>query len=156
FNGVIDDVRVYNRTLSPAEVQTDMSTPVNPPPSGNSDTTPPTAPTGVTKTGASATSISIPWNASTDNVGVAGYGVYKNGSSVATTSATAYTASGLTCGTSYTLAVDAFDAAGNHSAKASVSASTSACPDTQAPTTPTGLSVGGATQTSVSLSWTSS
>ena len=40
--------------------------------------------------------------------------------------------------------------------KSSGSASTSACPDTQAPTTPTGLSAGGATQTSVSLSWNAS
>jgi hydrogenase maturation factor HypE len=29
FNGVIDDVRVYNRALSAAEIQTDMNTPVN-------------------------------------------------------------------------------------------------------------------------------
>ena len=61
------------------------------------------------------------WNASTDNVGVAGYALYVNGAQVGTTTGTGGTASGLSCGTSYTIAVDAFDASGNHSTKASIS-----------------------------------
>jgi hypothetical protein len=56
------------------------------------------------------------------------------------------------------VAVDAFDAAGNHSAKASTSQSTAACPggDTTPPSTPTGLSTSAVGQSSITLSWTAS
>ena len=47
--------------------------------------------------------------------------------------------SGLTCNTNYTLAVDAYDAAGNRSAQDDVMVATTACPDTTPPSTPTGL-----------------
>ena len=50
--------------------------------------------------------------APTDNVGVAGYGVYNAGELVNTTAGTTGIVSGLVCGTNYTLAVDAFDATG--------------------------------------------
>jgi hypothetical protein len=92
------------------------------------DTQAPTAPTGLAKTGGTATSINVGWNAGTDNVGVTGYGTYRNGTAVASTTGTTTSYTGLTCGTAYTLAVDAVDAAGNRSAKASITASTSACP----------------------------
>src|ERR671937_2446853 len=88
----------------------------------------PTAPTNLTVTGSTQSSVSVSWSASSDNVGVAGYNVYVNGSKVATTTSTSYTASGLTCGSSYTLGVEAFDAAGNVSSRSTVSGSTSACP----------------------------
>jgi hypothetical protein len=29
FDGLIDDVRVYNRALTQADIQTDMNTPIN-------------------------------------------------------------------------------------------------------------------------------
>jgi hypothetical protein len=63
-------------------------------------------------------------------VGVSGYNVYL-GSSLAgsTTTATSYGFTGLVCGSSYTLAVEAFDAAGNVSGRPSVVAQTAACPD---------------------------
>ena len=44
-------------------------------------------------------------------VGVTGYGAFQNGSQVGSPTATSYTFTGLSCGTSYTLAVDAADAA---------------------------------------------
>ena len=69
-------------------------------------------------TGSTQTSISLSWAASSDNVGVTGYGVYSNGTLAGSPTATSYTVSGLTCGTSYSVAVDAVDAAGNRSAKA--------------------------------------
>ena len=120
------------------------------------DTTPPSTPGSFVVTGSTQTSISVSWAASSDNVGVTGYGVYSNGTLVGSPTSTSYTLSGLTCGTSYTVAVDAVDAAGNRSAKASVSASTSACPDTTAPSVPGGLAVGTRTATSVALSWSAS
>ncbi len=123
------------------------------------DTQPPTVPGALHATGATASSITVAWTASTDNVGVTGYGLYRNGASTGTTASVSATFSGLSCGTGYTLAVDAYDAAGNRSAKASITASTSACPppaDTQPPTVPGGLRVTAATATSITVAWTAS
>ena len=50
------------------------------------------------------TSIGLEWNASTDNVGVAGYNVYLTGIKVWSPIGTSYTYLGLTCGTTYTVA----------------------------------------------------
>ena len=95
---------------------------------GSLDTTPPTAPTGLAAS-AAATSVSLAWTASTDNVGVTGYNLYNGGSLVGTTTSTSYTVGSLACGTAYTLGVAAQDAAGNVSSTTSIKASTSACAD---------------------------
>ena len=125
---------------------------------GGTDTQPPTAPTGVSSTGSTASSISLSWTASTDNVGVTGYQVLRNGVVVGSPTTTTYTDTGLTASTAYSYTVVAFDAAANTSAASSaVSATTSGTTtDTTAPTVPTGLAVTGTTSTSVSLSWTAS
>lgn len=89
--------------------------------------TPPTAPSGLRVTGASTTSVALAWNASTDDDGVSGYGLYRDGAAAGTSSTTSGTVSGLACGRSYTLAVDAVDTAGNRSSRSTITASTSAC-----------------------------
>ncbi|MDR0415629.1 MAG: fibronectin type III domain-containing protein, partial [Prevotellaceae bacterium] len=89
------------------------------------DVTPPSVPANLAATPAS-TSIALTWVASTDNVGVAGYVVYLNGDSVATVTDAAYTFANLTAETEYTLGVAAFDAAGNRSDTAQVTATSSA------------------------------
>jgi chitodextrinase len=122
------------------------------------DATPPTAPGSVRTTGTGQTSISVAWNASTDLNGVSGYTLYRNGAAVASTQGTTYGFTGLTCGTSYTLAVDASDAAGNRSTKSTLTATTSTCSspgDTVPPSTPAGLTAASA-QTSITLSWSAS
>jgi hypothetical protein len=81
----------------------------------------------VQKTGSTETSITMSWSASTDNVGVNGYGVYRDGSPLSSITGTSYAFSGLACGTSYFISIDAYDAAGNRSVKASMTATTSAC-----------------------------
>jgi cellulose 1,4-beta-cellobiosidase len=92
---------------------------------GSGDTTPPSAPTHPAVTGSTAGSVSLSWTASTDNVGVAAYDVYRNGSLVGSATGTTYTDTGLTAGTSYTYTVKARDAAGNVSAaSAAVTATT--------------------------------
>jgi chitodextrinase len=83
---------------------------------GGGDTQAPTAPTSLTSPGKTSTSVTLSWNPSTDNVGVTGYRIYRGGTSVATASATTFTDTGLSAGTSYSYAVRAFDAAGNESA----------------------------------------
>ena len=117
------------------------------------DTQPPSAPTGLGVSSAGQTSLALVWDASSDNVGVAGYDVYSNDSFVASPTATGYTLTGLLCGTSYTVAVDAFDAAGNRSAKTTITTSTAACPDTQPPSPPGTLSASAASSSEVDLSW---
>ena len=105
------------------------------------DKTAPSQPSKLAVGAVTSTGVTVSWTASTDNVGVTGYGVYSNGAVAGSTASTSYALSGLTCGTSYALAVDAYDAAGNRSTKATITATTARCPDTQPPTTPTGLSV---------------
>ncbi|MDR0267417.1 lytic polysaccharide monooxygenase [Paenibacillus sp.] len=93
------------------------------------DTVPPTAPTGLQVSGTPASSaISLAWNASTDNVGVAGYRIYKGTTLAGTVSGTtlSYTVSGLTANTAYTFTVRAFDAAGNESSNSNAVTATTA------------------------------
>ncbi len=85
-----------------------------------SDTTPPTEPTGLATSTATSTSLSISWTASTDNVGVAAYNVYRDGIQVGATSATNFTLTGLNAATSYAMTVRAIDAAGNVSVASAV------------------------------------
>ncbi|TDD57988.1 alkaline phosphatase [Kribbella antibiotica] len=80
------------------------------------DVQPPTVPTGLTSTGVTASSVALSWTASTDNVGVSGYDVLRNGAVVAAATSTSYTDTGLTANTSYSYSVRAKDFAGNTSA----------------------------------------
>jgi F5/8 type C domain-containing protein/fibronectin type III domain protein/calcineurin-like phosphoesterase family protein len=79
------------------------------------DTQAPTTPTGLTAGTTTATSVALTWNAATDNVGVAGYDILRNGTTTATSATPSYTDTGLTPDTSYTYSVRARDAAGNAS-----------------------------------------
>jgi acetylxylan esterase len=91
------------------------------------DTTAPSVPANLAASGVTSSSVSLSWSASTDNVGVAGYRVFRNGVQVGTAAGTTFTDSGLTASTQYTYKVAAFDAAGNVSAQsAGVTATTSA------------------------------
>ena len=121
------------------------------------DTTPPTVPTGLTVIGTTTSSVSLAWAASSDNVGVAGYKIYRGGVQVGTSAVPAYTDGSLTASTTYSYAVSAFDAAGNNSAQSvAVQATTQTPPDTTPPSVPTGLAITGTTTSSVSLAWTAS
>ena len=135
-----------------------------PPPSTSSSTTPPpsdsgsqAAPTGGTSstssasadkaspkavrridvTAADASSVSVAWPSSHDNVGVAGYALFLSGKTVGATPETQYTFGSLACGTGYLVGVDVYDAAGNRSQPTSTTVSTSACRDLTPPTAPT-------------------
>jgi chitinase len=83
---------------------------------GGTDTTAPSVPGSLRSTGVSSSSVSLAWNASTDNVGVTGYNVYRGGTLVTTATGTSYTDGGLSAGTAYSYTVRARDAAGNLSA----------------------------------------
>src|SRR3989442_288360 len=105
------------------------------------DTTAPTMPIGLTAAAAGSTGANLSWSASTDNVGVTGYIVRRNGVQVATPATTSYADTGLSVGT-YSYTVAARDAAGNISANStSVSITIT---DTTTPTTPTRLTTAAA------------
>jgi chitodextrinase len=106
-------------TLSPLS-NTVTATPqasTTPPPSPG-DTTAPSQPMSLTAKPGDGT-VSLSWAASSDNVGVTGYRVYRNGTQVGSPSGTSYTDTGLTNGTSYSYTVAAVDAAGNRSTPSS-------------------------------------
>ncbi|NUT46992.1 MAG: hypothetical protein HOV94_06660, partial [Saccharothrix sp.] len=85
-------------------------------PGGGGDTQAPTVPGKLTASGVTADSATLSWSASTDNVGVTGYRVYRDSTLVATVQGTSHTDTGLTPETGYTYTVRAVDAAGNQSA----------------------------------------
>jgi len=118
------------------------------------DLTPPSTPSNLSATAVSSSQINLSWNASTDNVGVAGYKVYRNGTQVATTSATSYSDTGLAELTTYTYEVSAYDAMGNESAKSSQAVATTL--DGTPPSVPTGLSASAVAPTRISLTWSAS
>ena len=119
-----------------------------------SDETAPTAPANLEGI-ATETTIELSWTASTDNVAVAGYNVYVDGVLVETVTGTSYTITGLSPSTSYTIEVEAFDAAGNKSEKVSAVISTIDEADETAPTAPANLE-GVVSETTIELSWTAS
>jgi pectate lyase len=80
-----------------------------------SDTQAPTVPNGLAATAVSSSQINLSWSAATDNVGVAGYKIFRNGSQVGMSTTATYSNSGLAASTSYTYVVAAYDAAGNSS-----------------------------------------
>jgi chitinase len=77
------------------------------------DTQAPTAPANLRVSMVTSTSVTLVWDASTDNVGVAQYDVLQNGVSIGGGSLTNLTVTGLTPATSFTFRVRARDAAGN-------------------------------------------
>jgi chitodextrinase len=110
FQGTIDEVRVYNAALTPAQIQADMNTPL----AGA-----PTAPGDLTVTRASSNQISLSWTASSDSVGVTAYLVEQcrgegcgGFAQVGTSTGTSYTDSGLAANTTYNYRVRAVDSTG--------------------------------------------
>ena len=89
------------------------------------DSQAPTVPQGMAFSARTKTTVSLVWKAARDNVRVAGYRLFRNGVSVATKVTPGYTYKGLKCGTKYTFALVAYDAAGNTSSRAEATGSTS-------------------------------
>lgn len=89
------------------------------------DTGPPSVPGGFAAIPISQSQIDLAWAAATDNVGVAGYKVYRGGSLLASPgNVTSYRDAGLRSATPYSYTVQACDALGNCSAQSAVAATT--------------------------------
>ncbi|TPN82380.1 endonuclease [Aquimarina algicola] len=99
--------------------------------SNGSDTQAPSTPTALVASNINTNSISLSWNASTDNVGVTGYDIYRNGILVSSSNTASYTVTALVANTSYSFFVRAKDAAGNISnASATIDVTTLSGPPT--------------------------
>ena len=96
----------------------------------------PSAPSALSVASSTGTGIKLVWAASQDNVAVTGYNVYVGRSKVGSTASTSYLFSGLSCGTAYTLGVQAYDAARNRSSTSKVSVTTAACTPPPPPPAP--------------------
>ena len=81
----------------------------------NIDTDAPTIPANVIATAVGLDQITLTWNASTDNVAVTGYQVFRDAIQIATTTSLSYPDTGLLSGTTYSYRVTAFDAVLNFS-----------------------------------------
>lgn len=118
------------------------------------DNTPPTTPLNLVISSATPYSVSLSWDASTDNISVLGYSILMNGSVIKTSSTTNTTVFGtlfyLEPNTNYEFTVIAFDASGNISQYSNIE---TVLFDTIAPTAPINLTSSGTTQTSTVLTW---
>jgi chitodextrinase/glucose/arabinose dehydrogenase len=97
------------------------------------DTQAPTAPTDLTSSNVGQTGLSLNWTASTDNVGVTGYEIYRGTDKIGESTTNSFNVTGLTASTAYAFTVKAKDAAGNVSPASSThSVTTTACQPTVA------------------------
>ena len=122
----------------------------------SSDNVPPSIPSNLSATAVSQSQINLLWNPSTDNVGVTGYQVFRNGVQVGKTSTTSFADMNLAPLTTYSYSVKAFDAAGNVSAQSTTAVATTSPADTTPPSVPTNLTGESTVSTQANLSWSPS
>jgi hypothetical protein len=97
----------------------------------------------------------LSWSASTDNVGVAGYNVYRSGTFVTSVTGLTATITGLSTGPNH-FQVSAFDAAGNESLRSASATVQVTGPDVTNPSTPRDLVAAVEANGDVVLTWTAS
>ena len=122
FAGLIDEVRIYNRALTAAEIQTDMNTAIGGAPPA--DTTPPTVSMTAPAAGATVSGTVTLSATASDNIGVAGVQFLVNGVATgAEDTSSPYSVNWNTTAVangSYTLAARARDAAGNQTTSTAI------------------------------------
>ncbi|WP_018759162.1 PQQ-dependent sugar dehydrogenase [Paenibacillus terrigena] len=137
FTGLTPDT-TYQFTVKAKDAAgniSNASSPLTVKTTNQTDTQAPTAPTGLVSPSKTSSSVNLTWTASTDNVGVYAYDIYKSGTLAGSTSATSFNVTELTANTSYTFTVKARDLAGNISA-ASNALSVKTSPTSSDPYTP--------------------
>jgi chitodextrinase len=121
------------------------------------DTEPPGVPQNLSATAISDERIDVTWDASTDNLGVTGYNIYRDDVLIDTSPANSYSDTGLASETQYEYEVSAFDAAANESARSDPdSATTAASGDNEAPSVPQNLSATTISDERIDLTWDAS
>jgi chitinase len=122
---------------------------------GSGADTAPSAPGAPMSTGVTSTSISLSWDAATDDKGVKNYDVLRDGTVVGTVSDTSFTDTGLTADTEYRYSVKARDTADQLGpASTATTIRTAAGGADEPPSAPGTPQVSEVMDTSVKLSWT--
>ena len=103
----------------------------------------PTIPTGLVATAVSSSQINLVWNASTDDIGVTGYRIFRDSGIIATTSGLTYSDSGLVASTTYEYTVEAFDGTLKYSGQSAAASSTTFAAPVIPPTTGGGTTSSG-------------
>jgi chitodextrinase len=140
------EVKAYDTNKNESQISSQVKAATNP------DPEPPTVPTGLKTVSKTDKSITIAWNASTDNVAVKGYIVYRDRKAVGTVDKPTFTDTGLSPATRYSYQVKAFDYMENFS-EFSVPMSDKTEGDIEKPTTPGKPIVSEVTETTVKISW---
>jgi chitodextrinase len=145
----------YTYRVTAVDAAGNESAASDPATTSSADTIPPQPPTSVTATAISETRIDLSWSGASDNVGVTGYQIFRNGSSTPIAavgaSPTTYSDTGLTAATTYSYTIKAVDASGNTSDPSSAASATTL--DTTAPTPPTSVTATAISETRIDLSW---
>jgi chitodextrinase len=155
FHGAIDDLRMYNRALTADEVSQLSITSGS---GGSTDTVAPSIPTGLSATAVSSSRINLSWTPSTDNTGILGYIIYRNGAQIGTVSGASYSDTGLQSTSAYSYKVSAFDDAGNISGQSSAAQATTqtvAAEDMYVAQTSFGNDSGSSCNNAKAMSWVS-
>ncbi|MDH6121061.1 fibronectin type 3 domain-containing protein [Kitasatospora sp. GAS204A] len=117
-------------------------------------TSAPATPTGLTAGAITSSSIALSWTETNNSDPATSYKIYEGGTVVGSTASTSATITGLAPSSTHTYTVTAIDSAGSESTpSSSVTATTNAGVPTS-PATPTGLTAGSVTSSSIALSWT--
>jgi fibronectin type 3 domain-containing protein len=126
-------------------------------PGSEPDNMKPTPPTTVTAVANTTAKVTVSWSGATDNVGVTGYRVFRDGAKIDEVTGSSYVDTTVSPDSSYSYRIVALDAAGNSSDQsAAATASTTGAPDGTAPTQPGGLSGTAVSSSQVNLAWTAS
>ncbi len=124
---------------------------------GLPDNEPPSMPANVTGVSPAPNRVNLSWTASTDNIGVVGYNIYRDNVKITSTAATSYSDTPLSAATTYTYEITAYDLVGNESARSTPpTIVTTQAGDTTPPTVPTNLVATGYSMTEIDLTWTAS
>jgi chitodextrinase len=121
------------------------------------DTIEPSAPANLTATAPDSTKVNLLWGASTDNVGVTGYKIHRDGVAIGYSTTPSFTDTTVVAGVTYNYMIKAYDAAGNFSVASNTATVTVTTPvstvDTIKPSAPANLTATASASTKVSLSW---
>ena len=123
---------------------------------GVGDEEAPTVPTNLVATPISHLRVNLTWTASTDNLEVLGYNIYRDNVNIATSPTNSYSDSTCSPGTTYTYEVSAYDDFENESARSDPAVATTPAGDIVAPSVPTSLVATGINVSQIDLSWTAS
>jgi fibronectin type 3 domain-containing protein len=119
----------YSYTVRAADAAGNLSDPSSAASITLPDVSDPSAPKNLVAAAQSSTRIGLTWEASTDDVGVTGYRIYRGGNQLASIGAvTSYTDTSVSAGNAYTYEVRALDGAGHLSGPSNSSSATTPLP----------------------------